>query len=158
MILAGSLNFISGKPLVDGRSHPKTVFAEPIKPVEKLEQKPAEIKPVYCADYLKQYNWNQEVAHNVMMVESKNNARNLNDNPNTGDYSVGCFQINLLGGNQTAKYNTAVSLGYKGQNTREELREWLWNPKNNVAVAHKMWQESSWKPWSFTTCKKVRCY
>lgn len=115
-------------------------------------------KPMYCADFIPRYNWNNSVAHNVMMQESGNNARNLNDNAGTGDYSVGCFQINLLNGNLPAKYNIAVRLGYTGPLERDALKEWLWNPANNVAVAWELYKGSGWGPWSFTTCKKIACY
>lgn len=32
-----------------------------------------------------------------MMQESTNTPAKINDNPYTGDYSVGCFQVNLIG-------------------------------------------------------------
>ena len=111
-----------------------------------------------CDGEISKYGWNQSVAHNVMMVESSGNPNILNNNPSTGDYSVGCFQINLMGGNLLSKYRVAVSLGYTGQPTIEELEPWLKNAANNVAVAHKLWLGSGWSPWSFTTCKKVACY
>jgi hypothetical protein len=58
-----------------------------------------------------------------MMKESGNNPKTLNDNPATGDYSVGCFQINLLG-----------NLRY----TRPS-EESLYDPQVNVAYAYKMY-------------------
>lgn len=147
-------------------SQPNKTFLETNK-IDKIttieskvyaEATQAETIPVYCSDYLKQYGWNHSVAYNVMMVESGNKATNLNDNPNTGDYSVGCFQINLLGGNLMSKYGIMVRLGYTGAAEREQMKQWLWNPKNNVAVAWELYKGSGWGPWSFTTCKKVACY
>lgn len=111
-----------------------------------------------CAGEISKYGWNQTVAINVMNVESKGNPNILNNNPRTGDYSVGCFQINLMGGNLLSKYRVATTLGYTGSATVAELEPWLKNAANNVAVAHKLWLGSGWQPWSFTTCKKVACY
>lgn len=158
LILAVGIEILPSKPLVEYRD---VETFEQIKSLETLgavEKEGYERKPVYCSDVLGKYSWDQSVAYNVMMVESDNKPRNLNDNPNTGDYSVGCFQINLLNENQTAKYNIATKLGYTGPNERQSLTEWLWEPENNVAVAHHMWQGQSWSPWSYTTCKKVSCY
>lgn len=56
-----------------------------------------------CYDEIKKYNWNHDIATRVMIKESSGNPGNLNDNPNTGDYSVGCFQINLLGSNAATR-------------------------------------------------------
>lgn len=119
---------------------------------------PISTPPPSCAEEIKKYGWNQSVAYNVMMVESKGNYTILNNNPRTGDYSVGCFQINLMGGNLLSKYRVATTLGYTGSATVAELEPWLKNATNNVAVAHKLWLGSGWQPWSFTTCKKVACY
>lgn len=126
-----------------------------IEPLKELEKRYGGSK---CADEINNYDWNKDVAYSVMMVESSGNPRNLNDNPRTGDYSVGCFQVNLLGGNLKSKYGIAVSLGYTGALDRDSLREWLWEANNNVAVAHALWKGSGWKPWQATTCKKVACY
>lgn len=113
-----------------------------------------------CAGEIEKYSWNQSVAYKVMMAESGGNVQTQNNTPNTGDYSIGCFQINLKGSsNLLAKYRTAVSLGYSGSMTVAELEAWLKNAANNVAVAYKMWADEGWSPWSATTCRyKVRCY
>jgi len=96
-----------------------------------------------CASEIKKYDWNQTVAYEVMMAESSNNHSIVNDNPSTGDYSVGCFQINLYG---------------NLRNTRPS-ESWLKVPENNVAHAYKMYQSSGWSPWGYTTCRyKVSCY
>ena len=60
-----------------------------------------------------------------MMIESGNNPLTINDNPSTGDYSVGCFQINLIG-----------SMRY----TRPS-EEWLKIASNNVSYAYRMYIE-----------------
>ncbi len=113
-----------------------------------------------CADEVKRYNWNTSVAHAVMMAESGNKSSTHNDTPSTGDYSIGCFQINLKGtSNLNAKYRDSIRAGYTGAKTVSGLETWLKNAKNNVAVAHIMWSDQGWKPWQHTTCRyKVRCY
>lgn len=158
IFFANVINTLPGKTIKEYKDVEVKEHTTKIEQIQKPEVQLASYKPVYCADFLKQYDWNQSVAYNVMMVESKNNARNLNDNPATGDYSVGCFQVNLLGGNLQSKYNIAKRLGYSGPLERDALRDWLWNPANNVAVAWELYKGSGWQPWSFTTCKKVACY
>ena len=128
---------------------PKIIKVQTIEPV---------IYVTSCAQEIKRYGWNQTVAYNVMMQESKGRADNLNDNVRTGDYSVGCFQINLYKSNLQSKYRIAAKLGYTGQPARGEMTEWLWRAENNVAVAWELYKDSKWGPWSFTTCKKVACY
>lgn len=96
-----------------------------------------------CAAEIKKYSWNQTVAYNVMMAESHGIATRVNDNPSTGDYSVGCFQINLFGANALSRPSEA----------------WLKIPANNVSYAYGMWKGQGWVPWGATTCKyKVACY
>lgn len=117
--------------------------------------------PPTCAGEVKKYSeWNQSVAHAVMMAESGNRADNHNDNASTGDYSIGCFQINLLGrDNLIAKYRDAVTEGYTGEMKVDQLTVWLKDARNNVAVAHRMYARSGWQPWAYTTCRtKVKCY
>lgn len=113
-----------------------------------------------CASEVKKYSWPQSVALQIVGAESSHNPNELNDNPGTGDYSVGCFQVNLRGSaNLRAKYRDAVKAGYTGGMTVSGLEQWLKDPANNVAVAHIMWQSQSWSPWGYTTCKyKVKCY
>lgn len=158
VLLVCGIQLVPYAPVPDGTPMRTVSKVEALSGKSYSELTPLETVPVYCSDFVRKYSWNQTVAYNVMMIESKNYAHNLNDNPYTGDYSVGCFQINLLGANQTAKYRLAVQLGYTGANTREGLREWLWQPGNNVAVAYLMWQGQGWTPWSATTCKKIACY
>jgi hypothetical protein len=126
------------------------VKAQEVKPKQKVEvvkpkpqPKPKPQVTSSCASELKKYSWNHTVAYNVMMAESGGNHLAVNDNPRTGDYSVGCFQINLYG---------------NLRNTRPS-ESWLKVPANNVAYAYELYRASGWNPWGFTTCRyKVSCY
>lgn len=96
-----------------------------------------------CASELGKYDWDQTQARKVMMQESGNNPKIINDNPATGDYSVGCFQVNLIG---------------NMRNSRPPESELLTAPVN-VAFAYKLWvsqgrsfcTSGGW----LNTCRKV---
>ena len=125
------------------------------KAVETAQPAPAPT----CASELSKYSsWDQNVAYKVMMQESSNNAATLNDNPMTGDYSVGCFQINLIGANLNDRYRVAVTLGYTDGLGLEQMVAWLHNPVNNVAMANALYNRAgNWGDWKLT-CAKVGCY
>lgn len=76
-----------------------------------------------CASELGKYDWPQAAAYKVMMRESTNNPRVINNNPRTGDYSVGCFQINLIGGMRYTRPSEASLL----------------IAENNVRFAYQLW-------------------
>lgn len=52
-----------------------------------------------CAAEIAKYDWGQSVALAVSEAESHFRPGVINNNPGTGDYSVGCFQVNIAGGN-----------------------------------------------------------
>ncbi len=97
-----------------------------------------------CADEIKKYDWPQKTAYDVMMIETGHtgNPRIVNDNPSTGDYSVGCFQINLIGAMRAVRPSEAS----------------LKNASVNVAYAYGMWKSQggfcSTAGWR-NTCKKL---
>lgn len=99
---------------------------------------------VTCESEIVKYNWNHTVALAVARAESGLDHQALNNNPSTGDYSVGCMQINLYGEN--AKYRPG----------EEELK----NPAVNIAYAYKLYSgngNSFIGQWG--VCRsKVKCY
>lgn len=135
---------------------------------EKIAEqpKPAAVAPqaapasTCAAEITKYSNWNQTVAHNVMLAESSGDAGTHNDDPSTGDYSIGCFQINLLGeANLYSKHRVSAQLGYGGAVDRAQLTAWLKDPANNVAVANKLYTlAGQWSDWKYTCQTKVQCY
>lgn len=165
-----SINSIAiSEPVSAQEATVTTPASEPTPQADKpapIEAKPAAVQPQAaqpaptssCAAELAKYSWSQTAAYNVMMQESTNDHTILNDNPMTGDYSVGCFQINLIGANINDRYRIAVSLGYTGEFSREGLVPWLQNPVNNVAVANALYNRAgNWGDWK-NTCTKVQCY
>ena len=99
-------------------------------------------QPSSCASEILKYDWNVTQAHAIMNIESEGDQTIVNDNPRTGDYSVGCFQINLIG---------------NMRNTRPP-EEWLKIAANNVQYAYGMYKSqgsfcktSGW----YNTCKKL---
>lgn len=137
------------------------------KPVpEKVAVQPTAVAPqaapasTCAAEITKYSNWNQSVAYNVMIAESSGDAGTHNDDPSTGDYSIGCFQINLLGeANLYSKHRVSAQLGYAGAVDRAQLTTWLKDPANNVAVANKLYVlAGQWSDWKYTCQTKVNCY
>ena len=134
--------------VTEGVSLPEPVKeAEPIKAVKttKVEPKepvavPVKLQPVptgtgNCEPFrglISQYAWPVETAMKICACESQGRPTVVNDNPATGDYSVGLFQINLIG---------AMRL------TRPP-ESWLKVAANNISYAYGMWQGQGWTPWT----------
>ena len=78
-----------------------------------------------------QYDWNLEKAIRIIFCESGRNPRVVNNNPNTHDYSIGLFQINL----------------FQSLAETRPSEEWLKNPINNVEYAYRLYQQRGWAPW-----------
>lgn len=93
---------------------------------------PLTFKPketVNCMSEIAKYDWQQDIAIAVMKAESGGNANAKNNNPATGDYSIGCFQINIYGANARSRPS--------------ELE--LYDPKVNVAFAYRLYSSSGWQ-------------
>lgn len=97
-----------------------------------------------CAAEIAKYDWSVGTATAVMLAESGGDPGNVNDNPSTGDYSVGCFQINLYGANAASRPSEA----------------WLKNAANNVSYAYGIYKSNGSSfigQWG--VCRsKVSCY
>jgi len=121
---------------------------EPQTPVEP-EQPPEPIKetvahPIGCENYrqlINQYDWNVDVALQVMRAESGCNPSAVGDNRVIGGIfapSCGLFQVRTL----------------QGRPSCEQLQ----NPATNIEWAFKLYRASGWKPWSVCNIGKVSCY
>lgn len=87
--------------------------------------------------YIRSKDWKGETEKAVAIArcESGLNSKALNNNPRTGDFSVGVYQVNLHG-------NLAKN---------RPSKEWLMNPKNNVDYANEMFKREGFRPW---TCSR----
>jgi hypothetical protein len=87
---------------------------------------------VVIKEIQKVFGSSSKKAIQIATCESGLNPFVLNDNPRTGDYSVGVFQINLYG-------NLAKN---------RPSEEWLKDYRNNISYAHEMYISQGWVPWS----------
>lgn len=71
-----------------------------------------------CVSEIAKYDWQQSVAIAVATAESGLSTTVVNDTPATGDYSIGCFQINIYGANarnrpsESELMNAATNVAY----------------------------------------------
>ena len=75
--------------------------------------------------------WNTEKVVDIAFCESSFRPQVVNDNPTTGDYSIGLMQINIMG-----------SLA-KNRPSEEELKD----PKKNIEFAYTLWQQQGYSAW-----------
>jgi hypothetical protein len=119
-----------------------TVLTAPITPPQKPQN--ALTLKGNCEEYrsiVSQYEWDVEVVLQIMSHESGCNPSAVNDNPKTGDLSIGLMQINIYGEN--AKYRPSMEI--------------LKIPSENIAFAYKLWKSSGFQS-QWSVCKdKVRC-
>lgn len=135
---------VTTTPVVAEVQTPEVPASEPVTtPVEEIVPEAAPVLST-CEAEIYKYDWNHQVALAVMRAESGLNTYALNNNPATGDYSVGCFQINLYGGNA------------RNRPSEQEL----YNPEINVAFAYRLYSgngKSFIGQWG--VCRdKVACY
>lgn len=102
-------------------AEPTVIPPEPEKPI-------VEAPVATCHSEILKYDWDIRIATAVMMAESRGDTNALNNNPGTGDYSVGCFQVNIYGRNALNRPSEA------------QLRD----PVVNVAFAYNLWRSTSW--------------
>lgn len=97
-----------------------------------------------CFSEIHKYDWDINEAKAILSEENRsNNPASVNDNPATGDYSVGCWQINLIGEMRYSRPD----------------EQWLKNAANNTQYAYKMYVDqgrtfcktSGW----YNSCKKA---
>lgn len=60
-----------------------------------------------CQSEIAKYDWAQSTALAVAFAESGYDTNTVNDNPATGDYSIGCFQVNIYGANARTRPSEA---------------------------------------------------
>ena len=112
-------------------------------PIPEPVVEPERTHPQGCENYrqlVSQYEWNVDVALNVMRAESGCNPYAIGDNRVIGGIfapSCGLFQIRTL----------------QGRPSCEQLQ----NPTTNVEWAIKLYRASGWKPWSVCNTGKVSC-
>lgn len=122
---------------------PKEPVKQAPKPVPKPKPKPqpkAQTLPPSDLDGLfkKYFGTHWQTAKAIARCESGLNPSRINNNPRTGDYSVGLFQINLFG---------RLRLHRPGE-------EWLLNAENNMQYAAQMSGGGvNWRPW--TCARKI---
>lgn len=78
---------------------------------------------------MRQYDWDDEIALSIMNCESSASTTVVNNNPATGDLSVGAFQINTYGKLKSERP------------TVEELKD----PDINIAFAYKLYSEGGFE-------------
>lgn len=138
-----------GKPLEIPTAQAKEVEVIPEKPEEKPAKKVPASREKIDAIIKKEFPKDEvPQARRVIWCESRYNPGVHNQNPATGDDSVGLGQINLAGNLFPGRLLRAQSIGYQGKPTREALIEWLKIPENNIRYFASMQSKSGWSPWS----------
>lgn len=90
---------------------------------------------------VERYDWDANIALSIMEAESRCDPSIVNDNPLTGDYSVGLMQINIYGAN--AKYRPSEQA--------------LKDPATNIDYAYSLWKSSGFQSQWGVCRKSVRC-
>lgn len=102
------------------------VYFQDLNPIQTVQ---AEVRELTIEEKVKHYDWDDDLALGIMNCESTASSTIVNDNPNTGDHSIGLFQINIYGANA------------KERPTEEELK----NPDTNIAFAYKLYKDGGFK-------------
>ena len=94
-----------------------------------------------CLSELGKYDWPQADAYKIMMKESSNNPLIVNNNPATGDYSVGCFQVNIIG--------TLIAGRPNEQQLKDPAINVLWSYNHYINEGRTFCKTSGW----YNSCK-----
>jgi hypothetical protein len=145
LMIAGVLSFndLGSRPYaasIDRAETQRLLALE--KPTVKIKQKykrneqlaPKELKAILYEAGFRGKNLKEAWA--VAMKESTGRPRSHNDNPDTGDYSHGLFQINMIGSLGPARLKQ-----YKLDSNKD-----LFNPLTNAKIAFQM--SNGGKNWS----------
>jgi len=131
-----------------GAAEPFRCIDKPVEEVQSVASAPV-TPPAQsygsgsCQTEIAKYDWDQSTALAVAQAESGFNTGVVNNNPATGDYSIGCFQINIFGGNAANRPSEA------------ELK----NAATNVAFAYQIYSangQSFIGQWG--VCRSIACY
>lgn len=95
-----------------------------------------------CAAEIAKYDWPYGVALSVATAESGLRPGVVNNNPDTGDYSVGCFQVNLYGANATTR-PSEEALRDAAVNVEWAYNNWRYNKRSFIG--------------QWGVCRKVEC-
>ncbi len=90
------------------------------------------VAPNKYYEIIDKYDWNTQIAYEIMKCESSKDPEAWNKNHRTGDNSWGLFQINIY--------------GYLEDN--RPPAEWLVVPENNIQYAYELYEKDGWKPWT----------
>jgi hypothetical protein len=89
----------------------KVAATETPEPQAQQAQQPVQPTPTVptgsCEAEISKYDWSQTVALEVSTAESGLDPGQVNYNPSTYDYSVGCFQVNIWGANALTRPSEA---------------------------------------------------
>jgi hypothetical protein len=117
--------------------------AQVTTPEPETPQNAPEVANTDCLSELLNYDWPIEQAKSIMMIESENDPSIINDNPATGDYSIGCFQVNILG-------NLANNRPSKDQLLDPKINiKWAYN--HYIAMGRTFCTTGGW----YNSCKKA---
>lgn len=121
-----------------------TVLVAETAPPKPLHKPQIALSQGDCEQYrdiIDNYDWDVEIAMKIASHESGCDTSIVNDNPATGDYSIGIFQINIFGAN--AKYRPSEQA--------------LKDPATNIAYAYSLWKSSGFQS-QWSVCRSVvRC-
>jgi hypothetical protein len=148
LMVAGLLSFDNSSPSSYGASIDRAETQRLLaleKPTVKIKQKykrneqlaPKELKAILYEAGFRGKNLKEAWA--VAMKESTGRPRSHNDNPDTGDYSHGLFQINMIGSLGPERLKQ-----YKLDSNKD-----LFNPLTNAKIAFQMSDGGkNWSGWN----------